>query len=245
MQELKVCWISAGVSSFIAGYLARDTVDEFIYIDIADQHPDSLRFIADCEKALGKPITILRSNQYSTVEECIVAYGHVGNLRTGFYPCTNWLKKRVRKEWEYEHQDCALTYVWGMDLSEKHRAEKLHDSMPQAQHEFPLIDHQLTKADAHAICAELGVKRPAMYDMGYSNNNCIGCVKGGQGYWNMMRRDFPKVFESRAKMERKIGNTIMHDKNGPIWLDELDPQAGRMTQEITEDCSIFCQMALR
>ena len=48
-KKLKVCWISAGVSSFVAGYLARDTVDEYIYINIADQHPDSLRFIHDCE----------------------------------------------------------------------------------------------------------------------------------------------------------------------------------------------------
>ena len=35
-NKLKVCWMSAGVSSFIAGYLVRETVDEFIYIDIAD-----------------------------------------------------------------------------------------------------------------------------------------------------------------------------------------------------------------
>lgn len=37
----------------MAGYLAGD-VDEWIYIDIADQHPDSMRFIKDCEKAIGK-----------------------------------------------------------------------------------------------------------------------------------------------------------------------------------------------
>lgn len=37
MKKLKVCWISAGVSSFIAGYLSRETVDAFIYIDIKDQ----------------------------------------------------------------------------------------------------------------------------------------------------------------------------------------------------------------
>jgi hypothetical protein len=36
---VKVVWISAGVSSFIAGYLAKD-VDEWIYIDVEDQHPD-------------------------------------------------------------------------------------------------------------------------------------------------------------------------------------------------------------
>lgn len=31
-----------------------------------------------------------------------------------------------------------------------------------------------------------------MYDLGYANNNCIGCVKGGIGYWNKIRIDFPE-----------------------------------------------------
>lgn len=242
--KLKVCWISAGVSSFVAGYLARDTVDEFIYIDIADQHPDSLRFIKDCEKALGKPIQILKSEEYRSVEDCIRAYGHVGNLKTGFYPCTNWLKKRVRKKWEYEHQDYDITYVWGMDANESARAGKIADAMPQFNHEFPLIDRQLTKTDAHGICARLDIKRPIMYDLGYSNNNCIGCVKGKKGYWNKIRIDFPDVFNRRSIMEREIGNTIIKDDNGAIYLDELDQNAGRMSEEIIDDCSIFCQMAL-
>ena len=46
---MKVCWFSAGVSSFIAAVLSKP--DKIIYIDIADQHPDSLRFVRDCEKA--------------------------------------------------------------------------------------------------------------------------------------------------------------------------------------------------
>ena len=52
----------------MAGYLAGD-VDEWIYIDIADQHPDSIRFIKDCEKAIGKKIQILKSSEYRCVEE--------------------------------------------------------------------------------------------------------------------------------------------------------------------------------
>lgn len=240
--KLKVCWISAGVSSFVAGYLVRDTVDKFLYIDIADQHPDSLRFIADCEKALGNEIEILKSTEYSCVGDVCRANRFIV-LPTGA-KCTQILKRRVRKKWEWEHQDYSITYVWGMDLNEKHRAEGLLESMPEFEHEFPLIDRQLSKADAHGICASLGIKRPVMYDLGYSNNNCIGCVKGGKGYWNKIRRDFPEVFADRAKMEREIGHSILHDENGPIFLDELDPNAGRMSDEILEDCSIFCQMAI-
>ena len=238
-NKLKVCWMSAGVSSFIAGYLVRETVDEFIYIDIADQHPDSLRFIKDCKKALGKPIRILRSSEYDSVEEAIRAAGVI-RMVSGFAPCTAWLKKRVRKQWELEHSDYEITYVWGFDLNEKRRAENVVDTMIEFNHEFPLIDNNLSKQDCHAIAAKLGIKRPVMYDMGYNNNNCIGCVKGGMGYWNKIRVDFPEVFESRAKLERDIGASCI---NG-CFLDELDPSRGKMSDEIMQDCGIFCELAL-
>lgn len=241
VKKLKVCWISAGVSSFISGYLVRDSVDEFIYIDVADQHPDSLRFIKDCEKALGKPIKVLHSEEYSSVGDVCRAFRFVNSAFGA--KCTEVLKKRVRKKWEYEHRDYAITYVWGMDLNEKHRADRIVETMTDFEHEFPLIDHQLSKEDAHGICAKLGIKRPAMYDLGYSNNNCKGCVKGGAGYWNKIRKDFPEVFEDRAKMEREIGHSILHNSEGMIFLDELDPNAGRMEKEIMEDCSIFCSIA--
>ena len=239
-NKLKVCWMSAGVSSFIAGYLVRETVDEFIYIDIADQHPDSLRFIKDCEKALGKPIKILRSSEYDSVEKAIRAAGVIRMVRSGFAPCTAWLKKRVRKQWEIEHSDYEITYVWGFDLNEKRRAENVVDTMIEFNHEFPLIDNNLLKQDCHAIAAKLGIKRPVMYDLGYNNNNCIGCVKGGMGYWNKIRVDFPEVFYSRAKLERDIGESCI---NG-CFLDELDPSRGRMSDEIMQDCGIFCELAL-
>lgn len=58
----------------MAGYLAGD-VDEWIYIDIDDQHPNSMRFIRDCEAAVGKEIRILRSKEYKCVEDCVRVYG--------------------------------------------------------------------------------------------------------------------------------------------------------------------------
>lgn len=240
---MKVCWISAGVSSFVAGWLKRSTIDEYIYIDIADQHPDSMRFIGDCEKALGKQIKIVRSDEYRNVDECIRTFGGVRNVHNNFYPCTNWLKKRVRKRWETEHAGEDITYVWGMDVNERHRAYRLVEGMPDFKHEFPLIERNLTKANAHGILATLNINRPVMYNMGYSNNNCVGCVRGGIGYWNKIRVDFPDVFERRAKMERDIGSTILSDKNGRIWLDELDPNRGKMADEIMGECDIFCMLA--
>ena len=237
MKKLKVCWISAGVSSFIAGYLERDTIDKFIYIDIEDQRPDSIRFIRDCEKVLGKEIEILKS-PYGSVENAIRAAGFICNKITGYYVCTNWLKKRIRKEWEYEHMEYEITYVWGFDCGEKKRADTLVETMFEFDHCFPLIERNLTKADAHGMCERLCVRRPAMYDLGYNNNNCIGCLKGGMGYWNKIRVDFPDVFESRARLERECGNSILKE----CYLDELDPDRGRMSDEIPIDCSIMCMV---
>ena len=180
MKKLKVCWLSAGVSSFMAGYLAGD-VDEWIYIDIDDQHEDSMRFIKDIENVIGKDVKILRSEQYRTVEECVLAFGGFRNPHNSFAPCTNWLKKRVRKQWEEQHRDYELTYVWGFDLKEKDRAERTVEANPQAQHEFPLIEKNLSKEEVHGLFDRIfDFKRPLMYDLGYPNNNCIGCVKGGR-----------------------------------------------------------------
>lgn len=237
MQKLKVCWISAGVSSFVAGYLAKD-VDLYLYIDIADHHEDNMRFIKDCECALNAPIHILSSNTYKSVDDVLRANKFINSPYGA--ACTDRLKKRVRKAWEMEHKDYEITYVWGFDCNEKHRAERLVETMIEYNHEFPLIEKQLTKADAHAILHNLGIRRPLMYDLGYNNNNCVGCVKGGMGYWNKIRKDFPEVFAKRAETERIVGHSCIKG----VFLDELDPNKGRMSEEVMPECSIMCHLAI-
>ncbi|MHC3124971.1 hypothetical protein NL42_15075, partial [Acinetobacter sp. GN11] len=83
----------------------------------------------------------------------------------------------------------------------------------------------------------------AMYKLGYLNNNCIGCVKGGAGYWNKIRKDFPEVFNRMAKVERDIGHSILKNDDGPVFLDELKPNVGRYKDEPDIDCSFSCVIA--
>lgn len=220
----------------MACYLAKD-IDEIIYTHVANQHPDSLRFLHDCEEILNRKITILQSDRYKDVDEVIEKTRCV-NTPFGA-PCTRILKRDVRKKWESENPDHHI-YVWGFDRNEVNRARRVTESMSDYEHEFPLIDNNISKEDAHGIAERLGLKRPAMYDMGYSNNNCIGCVKGGAGYWNKIRIDFPDVFERRARQEREIGHSCIKG----IFLDELDPDKGNMKQEVMEECGIFCQLSL-
>jgi len=235
-MKKEVCWFSGGVSSFIAAYLRRETIDEIFYIDIADQHSDTLRFLHDCEKALGKEINIIRSQKHGSVNEVIKKYRFI-NSPFGA-KCTSELKKKVRQDWE-QLQEGEMVYVWGYDSTEKHRADRLRDAMPEYEHVFPLIDELLNKEDVHGMLQRLGIKRPQMYEMGYRNNNCIGCVKGGMGYWNKIRIDFPEVFADRAKLEREIGASCIKG----VYLDELEPDRGRIEDEVMEECGIMCEIA--
>lgn len=237
MAGVKVCWFSTGISSFVACYLSND-IDEIIYTHVPNQHPDSLRFLHDCEKLLGRKITILQSERYASVDDVI---GKTRCINTPYgAPCTKFLKKEVRKKWEAQNFD-HHTYVWGYGLNEKRRADRLVNTMTDYDHEFPLIENGFTKEDCHALAKELGLKRPVMYDLGYPNNNCVGCVKGGMGYWNKIRVDFPEVFERRARQEREIGHSCIKG----VFLDELDPKRGRMDLEVMEDCGIACQLVLK
>ena len=233
-----VSWFSAGVSSAVATRLAIDEIDEIIYTHIDDQHEDTLRFVRECEAWFGKPVKVLQS-PHKTVEHVILTSGGKGFLNGPYgAPCTRILKRRIRQEWEIDHPHPDLTYVWGMDASESKRADRIIGAMPKQSHRFPLIEQNIGKEEAHAILTASGIERPAMYGMGYHNNNCVGCLKGGMGYWNKIRVDFPEVFAARAALERKIGASCI---NG-TFLDELDPERGRQDGPIVADCGIMCEL---
>ncbi len=218
----------------MACYLSND-IDQIIYTHVEDQHPDSIRFLHDCEKILGREIQKIQSDRYTDVNDVIDKTKYINGAYGA--ACTKWLKKQVRKDWEKENPGFH-TYIWGYDINEKHRADAVIETLSDYDHEFPLIEQGLTKAECHGIADKLGLKRPVMYDLGYPNNNCIGCVKGGMGYWNKIRIDFPEVFEHRAKQEREIGHSCIKG----IYLDELEPDRGNMDMEVFEDCTIACQL---
>jgi hypothetical protein len=88
-----------------------------------------------------------------------------------------------------------------------------------------------------------------MYRLGYHNANCIGCVKGGAGYWNKVRRDFPADFEEMARIEETIGPgaRLLRHRSGPLkgqrfYLRELDPNTGRYEDEPSIECGASCEL---
>lgn len=232
-KNMKVSWLSGGLASAVATYIALqdDKHIRCIYINIDDQHPDTMRFIKDLEGFFRIKIEILQS-QYKSVDSVCRQFRMI-NMQ-GRAKCTDILKRRVRKEWELVNK--PDTYIWGFDIGEKHRAERIKQNEPNYIHIFPCIEKNLAKNDCIAIVKSWGISIPEPYKQGILNNNCIGCIKGGMYYWNIIRKLYPEIFKQRAKLERDLGYSIIKG----VYLDELKESAGRK-QEILEECSVHCE----
>jgi len=234
-----VSWFSAGISSALATKIALNKYPDMtiVYIDIDEHHPDNKRFITECSKWLDREIVTIKS-PYESIYNAFKQFKYIAGVRGA--KCTQILKKRVRKDYEASHS--IDLYIWGMDASqrEQNRANRLNETMPEFKHEFPLIDAGYTKENVHYEFAKSGIEKPTMYKLGYSNNNCIGCVKGGKGYWNKIRVDFPDMFKKAALIEREIGASCI---NG-CYLDELPEGEGHKQKPIVDDCGIHCENLL-
>ena len=231
-----VCWFSAGAASAVATKLIlAESPDAVVaYTDPGSEHPDNTRFLDDCETWFDHPIARLRSDRYADTwqvwEERRFIVSPQGAL------CTAELKKKVR----YAFQRPDDIQVFGYTSEEQHRADRFRQQNPEVDLRTPLIERSLTKADCLGIVDRAGIELPAMYRLGYRNNNCIGCPKGGIGYWNTIRRDFPAVFDRMAVLERDIGHSVLSDADGPVWLDLLDPKRGSILTEPDIECSLLC-----
>ena len=240
-----VAWFSRGAASAVMTKLViAEYGDDLVIacIGLTTEHPDSARFATDCEEWFGRPILYLTSDRYDDTwqvwEDRRYLVGHHGA------PCTTELKRKVRFAWQ--RPDDA--HLFGYCAGEEDRLVHMRETDPGLDLRAPLIDAGLTKQDCLGLVERAGIELPAMYRLGYENNNCIGCVKGGMGYWNAIRVDFPDVFDRMAKLEREIGHAVCSEeipgagrKKRPVWLDELDPDRGDFNRDQPANCSLLCE----
>jgi hypothetical protein len=215
----------------------RDPTTVVAYCDTGSEHEDNRRFLDDCARWLGRPIEVLRSASYRDIWDVFERTRYLVGIRGA--RCTTELKKLVRRAFERPDD----VQVFGFDAAEGHRAERFRGNNPEVSVWFPLIDAGLSKADCLAQLQSAGIELPAMYKLGYRNNNCIGCVKGQAGYWNKIRKDFPEVYARMATVERQLGVAICkHERGGKrtkMFLDELPEGAGRY-EDLEITCGLFC-----
>lgn len=238
-----LCWFSCGAASAVAAKLAIEKYGsrcEVIYCDtLAYEHHDNRRFLSDVERWIGVPITLLRSEKYSDIYDVFDKTGYL--VGPNGARCTTELKKLVRRR--YQKPDDI--HVLGYTVEEKRRIERLSLSEPDLCCDWILRDNNITKRDTLVTIKKAGIELPAMYKLGYKNNNCIGCVKGQKGYWNKIRVDFPDAFQRMAEQERKMNVAInkSYSRDGKrirVFLDELPPDSGNFQKEPDIECGILC-----
>jgi len=234
-----VSWFSCGAASAVATILAKNKYGnvEAVYCRVVEEHEDNLRFLNDFTRVTGIQVKVIVNEKYDgSIYNVFTTRKFIKGQRGA--PCTMVLKKDMRKA----YQRPGDIQVFGYTAEERDRADRFLDSNNDVREDFILIDRGITKSRCYDYLTRLGIELPAMYRLGYSNNNCIGCVKGGMGYWNKIRKDFPIHFDRMAKLERFIGHAVNKDDNGPVYLDELAPDRGRLKEDAPGDCGFTCEM---
>lgn len=245
---MKIAWFSAGITSAVACKLALEKYAdvEIYYIETGAHHPDNARFIRECEAWYGQRINVARNSKGYADHIDVIRKARYVNGPAGAR-CTLELKKNVRFELEQETKPENQIFGFEYSQHEINRAIRFKEQYPDTHPLYPLIEARLNKDECAGILVAAGIELPAMYLLGYSNNNCIGCVKGKKGYWNKIRHDFPEVFAEMAAAEREVGATcIKEDLPGggsrPVYLDELEPSQGNIPRAVIPACGMFCQV---
>jgi len=235
-RSRRLCWFSCGNASATAAYLTLKQYPltcEVLYCDTSKyEHPDNTRFFKDIENLLKRKIKILRSKEYTDIYD---VFNKTKFLKgTNGARCTVELKKVPRVE--YQKPDDIHIFGYTYDDQDIKRAERMKKENFELNLEFPLIENKYTKKMCHQFIMSKNIELPMMYKLGYKNNNCIGCVKGGKGYWNKIRVDFPEVFDRMSKLEHELNFAITGK-----YLSRLKPDEGNLHDNSEDmECGMLC-----
>jgi len=231
-ETRRISWFSCGVASGVASKLMLDEHPDTLIVRIVldSELEDNSRFARDCADWFGKEIIEIRSSRYKDTWEVWEKRRYLNGPSGAL--CTTELKKMVRGKF----QQIDDIQAFGYTSEELARANRFCVNNFEIFSRFPLIENNLSKKDCFKIIMSVGIELPLSYRMGYNNGNCIPCVKGGKGYWNKIRIDFPDRFNRMSELEQAIGRSCI---NG-TFLKDLDPEAGRKTDLILPDCGMTC-----
>jgi hypothetical protein len=215
-----IAWFSCGAASAVAAKRALEQNKEVlpVYCDtMSTEHPDNQRFFDECQEWFGVKILRIKSTEYLSIDEVFEKERYMSGVHGA--RCTAEMKKVPR------HTFCTSydRHIFGYTADEKKRIRDFKERNHDLLLWLILVDLGITKEDCYQELRKAGIELPAMYRLGYRNNNCLGCVKSSSpGYWSKIRKDFPEVFKRRSEQSRAIGCRLVEIKHHErIFLDEL------------------------
>jgi len=238
------CWFSNGAASAVA---AKKIVDFFskthniliVNNPIKEEDEDNLRFKRDVQEWIQHPIIEAVNKKYPSCSIVDVFNDRKYMSGIGGAPCTKILKKEARYQFEIDHE--IDRHVLGFTFEEKSRSDRFMKF--ERSNVIPiLVDERITKFDCFDILHKANIKRPRIYDFGFPNANCIGCVKAeSPTYWNLVRKIYPDVFNARCEQSRRIGCRLVKIKGEHRFLDELK-STDKGAPIKSWECGIFCDI---
>jgi hypothetical protein len=218
-----IAWFSCGAASAVATAEAikkygKGRVHVVYCNTLATEHEDNQRFLKDVENWLGVTVEVISSTKYDTVDDVFEYRKYLAGISGA--PCTTEMKKVPR----FNFQEPDDIHVFGLTWEEQKRVDRFEHNNPDLYLDWLLVDGAITKAECHKRIADAGIDQPVMYQLGFKNNNCLGCVKASSlAYWRKTRYYFPEVFAKRAEQSRRFGAKLTRIKGKRIFLDEIPP----------------------
>lgn len=244
--DIIAVWFSCGAASAVATKLTLERYGNICDVrvvnnPVVEEDEDNRRFLFDVQRWLGVHIEDARNSKYPSASAEEVWEKRGGMSFPHGAPCTQHLKKEARQQWEGRNK--PDWHVLGYGAEEQDRYDMF--TLTERSNVLPvLIDAKMTRQDCYEYIVNAGLKPPRIYELGYPNANCIGCVKAtSPTYWNHVRKVHPDVFASRAAQSRRLGAKLTRVNNKRIYLDELDPTAeGRPLASLQmPECGLFCE----
>jgi hypothetical protein len=244
-----LCQFSCGAASAVAAKLtvAQYPPQQVLIVNayLKREHEDNRRFLADCEKWIGREFTVLRDEKYNA--DPIEVFRRTRYIKgPNGASCSSRLKRDLLRALERPGDVLVLGYT----AEEQARLDDFRDHFPDRPIVAPLIEKGLTKDDCKAMLERAGIAPPVTYAMGYNNANCKVCCKGGEDYFRAQREDFPSDFNELADVEWDIGPSayILVHRSGPLKgqrfpLRELSAGGPVRRNMRVPSCSFYCEIA--
>lgn len=267
--RLRVSFSGGRTSAFMSIWLKQNMSEvydmRFVFANTGWEHPDTLRFVHEVDTRYGLDVAWVeavprrhtgkssgcRVVTYETAsrngepfEAVVAAYG-LPNMT--FQLCNRELKRNAMQAYAQSIGWENRSYSTAIGI----RADETRRVNPKTAEEekliYPLVSMLPTSKDE-----VLAFFEDFDWDLRIPEHqgNCIGCVKGGAGYWRAIREDFPEQFEAVAQVESLIDNPkawILRHRSGPLAgqrfpLREL-PAGPAVRGEVFPSCGLLCEVA--
>lgn len=221
----RILFFSGGLSSFlVAHYLKTTYKDDNIVLYFTDtlwEDEDLYRFIHEVSDKLELPL-LIHSQDINPVELMIKRHTLFSNR---FGVCSVVLKMRVARNYLFKKKKPKIekwhnrkhlknqnfidgaTLYFGISFEEIHRKKAIEENWKPFTTEFPLTKLYL---DANDILLNYNIKKPRLYAMGFSHNNCKArCVKAGISHfktlYNVDRKTFDEIENIESTLSAFVG----------------------------------------